>query len=86
MAQSERRPRRIQSREGGPVLINPKIKDTLDRCGAPYSLESGARHIKIVVGGRLAGILPYRDGRSDSRATLNTMAQIKRAAAKWKDH
>ena len=66
-------------------MIDPKIKDTLDRCGAPFSLEQGTRHIKVVVGGRIAGILPKKGGGGKGRAALNTMAQIKRAAAKWKD-
>ena len=64
------------------MRITPEIRTALEQCGKPYTLEHGKRHIKIKVGGKLAGILPH-DGFSSSadyRKILNTVAQIKRAA------
>lgn len=63
------------------MRIDSFIQSALDNCGAPYEVKRGSNHIKIYVGGRLAGILPV-NGRltPDKRARLNTVAQIRRAA------
>lgn len=64
------------------MRIAPEIRTALETCGKPYALEHGKRHIKIKVGGKLAGILPH-DGYSNSadyRKIANTVAQIRRAA------
>ena len=59
-----------------------EVAVALEGCGQPWSLVKGSRHIKIIVAGHFAGILP-KDGKGNEgnrRATLNIAAQIKRAA------
>jgi len=58
-----------------------EIEAVLNTIGLPWELKHGNRHIKIMVGGQLAGILP-NNGKCDSdrRATLNIVSQIKRVA------
>lgn len=64
------------------MKIPREIQAALDGCGQPWRLDNGTRHIKIIVGGRFAGILPRKGYASESnrRATLNIAAQIKRTA------
>lgn len=53
----------------------------LEETGVPWELKEGGRHLKIMVHGQLAGILPI-NGKCDrnKRATLNLVSQIKRVA------
>lgn len=58
-----------------------EIEAALSALGQPWELKAGGRHVKIMVCGKLAGILPTNgkcDG--DRRATLNIVSQIKRVA------
>ena len=62
-----------------------EIEEALDRLTVPWELKDGSRHIKIMVRGQLAGILPSNGKcNNDRRATLNIVSQIKRAAATGK--
>lgn len=63
-----------------------EVREALEECGLPWSLERGNRHFKIMVGGRFVGILPLNGKISESsrRATLNIASQIKRAAREIK--
>jgi hypothetical protein len=56
--------------------------ETLTALDQPWELKQGNRHIKIMIGGQLAGVLP-RNGKchNDRRATLNLVAQIRRVAS-----
>lgn len=55
-----------------------EMRSMLEETGLPWSFEMGGKHIKIILDGRLAGILP-RCGRSNTqRSELNTRAQIRR--------
>lgn len=53
----------------------------LETIDAPWEFKDGGRHLKIMVHGQLAGILPL-NGKCDrsKRATLNLVSQIKRVA------
>ena len=63
------------------MRVHPHIIRTLEQCGKPWEVKQGSRHLKIVVDGVLAGILPKDGmGRSEGRAQKNLVAQIKRAA------
>ena len=59
-----------------------EVEEALIALSQPWELKRGNRHIKIMIGGQLAGILP-RNGKcnNDRRATLNLVAQIKRGAS-----
>lgn len=58
-----------------------EIEAALAALGQPWELKAGGRHIKIMVCGQLAGILPI-NGKCDNdrRSTLNVVSQIKRVA------
>jgi hypothetical protein len=63
------------------MKIDPTIKQALEACGAPWELKKGGHHWKIVINGRLAGVLPLRGGGTPiPRRLQNTLAQIRRAA------
>lgn len=59
-----------------------EVEEVLIALSQPWELKRGNKHIKIMVCGQLAGVLP-RNGKchSDRRATLNLVAQIKRVAS-----
>ena len=68
-----------RNRDKERMKINGLVRDALEATGLPYELRMGSRHIKIVVDGRLVGILPTKDtGDRRSRAIKNTIAQIRR--------
>lgn len=61
----------------------PKIVLTeIERSGLPWRVENGGRHHKLIVGGRLAGILPFsgkaQRQEADRSAELNMRAQVRR--------
>lgn len=57
-----------------------EVEAALAAIGQPWELKPGGRHIKIVVCGQLAGILPTNGRCHDRRATLNLVSQSKRVA------
>lgn len=56
------------------------LRAALDETGLPWSLNKGGRHYKLVLAGRLVGVVPFGVMNERDRATRNTIAQIKRAA------
>lgn len=60
------------------MKLHRHIKIALDATGLPWSLDRGGRHYKIVLNGRLIGIIPYGKGTENDRATRNIIAQIRR--------
>ncbi len=67
--------------------VTPEVKQALDGCGLPYSLEMGKRHIHVKLMGRLVGVLPRgkTNGAIYNHANKNVVSQIKRAAARLKE-
>lgn len=59
-----------------------EIEDFLHTLDTPWELKVGSKHIKILVSGQLAGVLP-RDGKGerDRRSTLNILSQIRRVVS-----
>jgi hypothetical protein len=63
------------------MRIDSRVQKALDDCGAPWELKQGGSHYKIIVNGKLAGVLPKKGGDAPmSRSMLNTITQIRRAA------
>ena len=64
------------------------LERELEGCGLPWRLEQGGRHVKLVVGERLAGIMPMGAKANatdkDRRAVLNLRAQVRRVVAELK--
>jgi hypothetical protein len=61
------------------VKVPKEIQEALDATGLPWEVISGSRHFKIVLAGRMVGILGRRCV-NVGRAEANTVAQIRRAA------
>ncbi len=63
------------------------IREELERCKVPHTVERGKRHLKIFIDGVLCGILPLNGKSTSRRAELNVRAQIrKRIQAANKNH
>ena len=58
-----------------------EVEAALAAIGQPWEMKVGGSHIKIMVCGQLAGILPKNGKCDDRRATLNIVSQIKRVAS-----
>lgn len=58
------------------------IRNELDNCTVPYTVEHGKRHWKIFVGGILCGILPMNGKYTNRRAELNVRSQIRKQTKK----
>lgn len=60
--------------------IPDELREALDAAG-PWQLQPGAKHYKIKVNGRLVGIYPKSVRQPSRQDLLNTIAQVRRAAA-----
>jgi hypothetical protein len=58
------------------------VVEALEATGQPWHLQNGKRHVKLIVGGRLASVLSHgrQAGFGRGRETPNTIAQIRRVA------
>jgi hypothetical protein len=54
------------------------IKEELERCTVPHTVERGKRHWKIFINGVLCGIIPMNGRSTSRRAELNVRAQIRK--------
>lgn len=58
------------------------VLEELEQSGLPWRLETGGRHYKLIVGERLAGILPFsgKEQRQERhrRVELNMRACVRR--------
>ena len=59
-----------------------EIEEFLQALDMPWEVKLGSKHIKILVNGQLAGVLP-RNGKCerDRRSTLNILSQIRRVVS-----
>lgn len=62
--------------------IPKMVADELESSGAPWRIEVGTRHYKLIVYDRLAGILPFsgkeQKQEREKRSLLNMRAQVRR--------
>lgn len=57
------------------------VEGWLAETGLPWAIESGARHMKVKISGKLVAIFPQAGRYGGAmRARLNIRAQIRRAA------
>lgn len=64
------------------MRLPPEVSEALDGLTVPWVLKPGSRHVKIMVNGQIAGVLPHgRLKEATRRATLNLVSQIRRVAA-----
>lgn len=63
------------------MKIPKEIEAALIATGRPWSTKMGGRHVKLILDGRMVGVLPINGGNSAShRGSLNVISQIRRAA------
>jgi hypothetical protein len=57
------------------------VREALEETRLPWELETGGKHYKVKLAGRLVGVLPKGKYTSaHKRSVLNTITQIRRAA------
>ena len=54
------------------------IRTELEASKVPWRIENGGRHLKLFIGDRMVGVMPYDLGEARHRALLNLRAQIRR--------
>jgi hypothetical protein len=65
----------------GQMKLDRRIREALEETGLPWLLEPGKGHLKLRVGGRLAGIISTSSKcEGAQRNALNTVSQIRRVA------
>lgn len=62
-----------------PKLVQDEL-DELTEKGIPWSVEKGAKHLKLVVAGRLIGIFSRGKNDRDDRTIKNLRSSVRRAA------
>lgn len=63
------------------MRLDPKVKKALEETGLPWAIETGSKHFKIRLGGRLAGTFPLgKKTEAAPHANQNIIATIKRMA------
>ena len=69
------------------VRLPVGLREALDETGLPWEVETGGKHHKVKLGGKLVGILPLsrlKHKSIDRRALLNTISQVRNAAREIK--
>lgn len=63
------------------MKLNVKVKQALNATGIPWEIETGSKHFKVRLGGRLVGIYPQgKKTEASQHANANLLANIKRLA------
>lgn len=63
------------------MKLDPKVKQALNGTGIPWEVETGSKHFKVRLGGRLAGVYPHgKKTEASQHANSNLISNIKRLA------
>jgi hypothetical protein len=63
------------------MKLDVKVKQALNETGLPWEVETGSKHYKVRLGGRLAGVYPHgKKTEGSQHANANLLANIKRLA------
>jgi hypothetical protein len=63
------------------MRLDAKIKQALNATGIPWEIETGSKHFKVRLGGRLVGVYPHgKKTEASQHANANLLANIKRLA------
>lgn len=63
------------------MRLDPKVKKALEETGLPWTVETGAKHFKVRLDGRLAGTFPLgKKTEASPCANQNLISSIKRLA------
>lgn len=67
------------------MKLDPKVRKVLEDTGLPWCVETGTKHYKVRLNGRLVAIYPQgKKTEASQRANLNVIANIKRLAREMK--
>ena len=63
------------------MRLDPKVRKTLEETSLPWVVETGSKHFKVRLGGRLVGVYPHgKKTEASKHANSNLIANIKRLA------
>jgi len=63
------------------MKLDPKIRKALEETSLPWAIETGSKHYKVRLSGRLVGVFPHgRKTEGSQHANANLLANIKRLA------
>lgn len=61
-----------------PTIKDARLIELLERSGQQWRVEAGGKHIKLYVGTRMVGVMPYNGGTDRSRRDDNLLHSVKR--------
>ena len=67
------------------MRMPPEIRDALEATGLPWTVESGKKHHKVRLCGRLAVVLSHGSKRPKAKTVPNGITAIRRLAAELKE-
>lgn len=63
------------------MKLDPKVRKALEETSLPWAVETGSKHFKVRLGGRLVGVYPHgKRTEASKHANSNLIANIKRLA------
>jgi hypothetical protein len=63
------------------MKLDPKVRKALEETSLPWVIETGSKHFKVRLGGRLVGVYPHgKRTEASKHANSNLIANIKRLA------
>lgn len=63
------------------MKLDPKVRKALEETDLPWAIETGSKHYKVRLGGRLVGVYPHgKKTEGSQHANANLLANIKRLA------
>ncbi len=67
------------------MKLPEELREALVKTGLPWEIESGKKHNKVKLAGRLVAVYPHgKKQESEKRALLNTISQVRHAAQEIK--
>jgi hypothetical protein len=68
------------------VKVPPELEAALNATGIPWTVEDSKKHRKVMLGGRLATIIPHGHRQdANRRVVLNTIKNVRHLAQKLRD-
>ena len=63
------------------MRLPDELREALDMTGLPWEVETGKKHYKVKLAGRLVAVYPHVKAQERyKRALLNTITQVRRTA------
>jgi len=71
------------------MLLPNNVRELLEKSGQPWEIVNGAKHYKLIVGGRMATVLPHSPVYAKSNGGgrwRQVLSSIKRTIRKLEQH